>query len=450
MSTFNHSQFATLFLLSCSFVILAACGDSSDPPAPADVIDDGSDGGSDDGSGDGSGGDSGETPSPPQGVFVVSGDADSTEVQNTISWVLDPDATAYTVYWDNVPGVTDASSAVVPAFEAPSYVVHAGAEVLAASNYYYRVQAVVAEVVSDLSDEVSGIPQLAITGNQLNDVAWNGVDTLVAVGDSGVILASPNATTDGWSDVSTPGAPQQLTGVTWEGVNSQFLIVGAGNTVLSGDGMNWSREDLSNLAVASNLQDVAWLGDRYIAVGNNSAIITSNADGSAWESQDAGPAVPNTSFNAVAANAATIVVVGANGTLLTSSDAVSWTLQPSLGNNDLNDVTWDGGQFVVVGSNDTVLTSPDGLTWTPHVPGTSDINFVAVTQWDAGLPEKPVLGIVGSAGRFVIGPDNDPGLIIPTGTTEQLGGMTWVHSGDGSGYFVMVGNDGTVLTARHE
>ena len=446
MSMFNHSRFATLVLLSFTFVILASCSDSSDAPAPADVIDDGSDGGSDDGSGS----DTGNASSAPQGVFVVSGDADSTEVQSTISWELDSDATEYTVYWDNAPGVTDASSVVVPAFEGLRFVVHAGAEVLPGSTYYYRVRATVADVASDLSGEVSGTPQSSITGNQLNDVAWNGVDTLVTVGDSGVILASPNATTDGWTDVSTQDAPQQLTGVTWENVNSQFLIVGAGNTVLSGDGANWSKEDLSNLAVASNLQDVAWLGDRYIAVGNNSAIITSNANGSAWESQDAGAAVPNTSFNAVAANTDTIVVVGANGSVLSSNDAVTWTLQPSLVNNDLNDITWDGSQFVIAGSNDTVLTSPDGLEWTSHVPGTTDINFVAVTQWDAGLPENPVLGIVGSAGRLVTGPDNDPGFIIPTGTTEQLGGMTWVDNGNGSGYFVIVGNDGTVMTVRHD
>ena len=73
-----------------------------------------------------------------------------------------------------------------------------------------------------------------------------------------------------------------------------------------------------------------------------------------------------------------------------------------------------------------------------------------MTQWDSGLPETPVLGIVGSAGRLVTGPDNDPGFIIPTGTTEQLGGMTWVYGGDSPGYFVIVGNDGTVLTARYE
>ena len=446
MPKLNHSELARLFLLACSLFVLAACSDSSGPPAPADVIDDGAD----DGSGGSSGDNPGDSSNAPQGVFVVSGDGDGTEVQNTISWQLDPDATGYTVYWDNAPGVTEASSIVVPAAEGSRYVVHAGAEVVAGSTYYYRVQATVADVASALSDEVSGTPQLAVTGNQLNDVAWNGVDTLVAVGDSGVILASPNATSDGWTDVSTAEAPQQLTGVTWEDVNSQFLIVGAGNTVLAGDGATWTKQDLSNLAVASNLQDVAWLGNGYIAVGNNSAIITSDGDGGTWVAQDAGADVPNTAFNAVATSGDRIVVVGANGTLLTSADGVSWDLLPSLVNNDLNDITWDGSRFIAVGSNDAVLTSPDGLTWATHIPGTSDINFIAVTQWDSGLPAVPVVGVVGSAGTFVIAPDADPGVIVRTGTTEQLGGMTWVEAGDGNGYFVIVGNDGMVLSSGYE
>lgn len=447
MSKLNHSELSRLLLLACSLCLLASCSDSSDTPVPADVVDDGSD----DSSGGGSGGDdSGDTSGAPQGVLVVAGDGDSTEVQNTVSWALNPDATDYTVYWDNAPGVTEASSAVVPVAEGLRYVVHSGADVVAGSDYYYRVLATVADAVTPLSDEVSGVPQLSITGNQLNDVAWNGVDTLVAVGDSGVIIASANATVDPWSDVSAAGAPQQLTSITWENVNSQFLVVGAGNTVLSGNGANWARQDLSNLAVSSNLQDVTWLGDRYISVGNNGAIITSNSDGTSWVAQDAGPDVGNTSFNAVETNGDRIVVIGGNGTILSSVDAVTWELQPSLVNNDLNDITWDGSQYVIVGSNDTVLTSPDGLTWTPHIPGTSDINFVAVTQWDAGLPAIPFLGIVGSSGTFVLGPENDPGLIVPTGTNERLGGMTWVETGDAPGYFVMVGNDGTVLTARYE
>ena len=380
----------------------------------------------------------------PLSVQVVSGDGNGSEIENTISWALDPTATGYTVYWDNAPGVTENSSVVVPTAVGSRYVTHSGTDVLAGNSYYYRVQSTSAGGASALSAEVTGTPQLSITNNALNDVAWNGTDTLVAVGDSGVIISSPNGMADAWMDVSAVNAPQAMTGVTWENVNSQFLIVGAGSTVLTGNGSNWNEEDLSNFPGAVNLEDVAWLGDRYIAVGKSGAVVTSNGDGSAWTLQDAG--VATTSLNAVANNVDRIVVVGSNGTILNSVNSVLWEELPSVTNNDLNDVSWDGSQFSIVGSNDTVLTSPDGITWTSHVPGTSDINFVAATQWDSGLPLNPVLGAVGSAGTFVVTPHGDPGIVIRTGTTEQLGGMTWVDDGLVPAYFVIVGNDGTVLT----
>jgi photosystem II stability/assembly factor-like uncharacterized protein len=422
----NNSKVFAVF----SFVlVLTACGGSSGsnpvvppPPQPAAM---------------------------PENVQVVSGDNNSDDIENTISWTLDPAATDSTVYWDNVAGVTANSSVVVPTVQGTRHVVHSGVDVTEGNSYYYRVQANSAGGLSVLSDEVTGTPQLAITNNNLNDVAWNGLDTLVAVGDSGVILQSPNGLADAWVDTSTVNAPQALTGVTWENVNSQFLVVGAGSTVLSGDGTNWNREDLSNLPGASNLEDIAWLGDRYIAVGNNGTIVTSNVDGSLWTLQDVGANVATTSLNAVASNNGQIVVVGTNGTILNSADGVTWTELPSFLNQDLNDITWDGNQFVVVGSNDTILTSPDGVTWASHIPGTSDINFVAVTQWDSGLPQNPILGTVGSAGTFVVDPDGDPGIIIHTGTTEQLGGMTWVDDGVTQAYFVIVGNDGTVLTNQY-
>lgn len=434
MFTNNHSDRTRFFFLASSLLVLSACGSSNNNPSSSQE--------------DPPPGNQDNPPAAPVSIMVVAGDDDSGDIQNTISWNLDPDATDYTVYWSNAPGVTENSSIVVPAFSGTRYVIHSGVDVLAGNTYYYRVRAASAGGDSALSDEVAATPQAAITNSALNDVAWNGVDTLVAIADSGVILTSPNATTDPWVDASPAAAPQQLSGVTWENVNSQFLVVGAGNTVLTGDGTNWNLEDLSNLPGASNLQDAAWLGDKYIAVGNNATILTSNVDGSAWEAQDAGPIPGATSFSAVAASNDRIVVVGSNGTVVTSVDSIAWEEQPPVGNNNLNDVTWDGNQFLVVGSNDTVLTSPDGLTWTAHIPGTADINLVAVTQFDSGLPQNPVVGAVGSSGTMVLDPDAGPGSIVLTGTTRMLSGMTWVDDGAGSAYFVIVGSDGTVLTVN--
>ena len=386
-------------------------------------------------------------PAGPQNVQVVSGDGDSSEVQNTISWTLDPTATDYVVFVSNTSGVTESSSVVVPSAKGFNYVTHSGVDVLAGNTYYYAIQALSGGESSTLSDEVTGTPQQSKTNNALNDVAWNGSDALVAVGDNGVILNSPNGMADAWADVSDAGTPTSLAGVTWESVNGQFLIVGAGGTVLTGDGATWDPKDLSNLATAPNLEDVAWLGDGYIAVGKNGAIITSNATGSDWTSQDPGVGFDTITLKGVASDGALIVVVGTNGTMLTSPDGVTWTALPAIVNNDLNDISWDGSQFGVVGSNDTILTSPDGVNWTSHIPGTPDITFVAASQWDSSLPVDPVLGAVGSAGTFVVSPDATTGFSVPTGTNQQLSGITWVDNVTPP-YFVLVGNDGTVLTSQ--
>ena len=122
----------TLLLTISLSLILPACNSGSDSLAPPDnpVIPPGT------------------PPDTPVSVHVVSGDDDSSEVQNTISWALDPDATSYTVYWDNAPGVTDTSSVVVPRAQGTRYVIHSDVDVVAGSTYYYRVQATSA----DLSD----------------------------------------------------------------------------------------------------------------------------------------------------------------------------------------------------------------------------------------------------------------------------------------------------------
>jgi photosystem II stability/assembly factor-like uncharacterized protein len=390
----------------------------------------------------------------PSNVQVVSGDDNTGAVRNTISWTLVPAATNYAVYFGNTPGVTDSSSKIVTTNAVENHVTHSEVNVVVAGNpNYYRVQALSGEQSSILSAEVTGTPQESITDKALNDIAWNGIDTLVAVGAAGVILNSPNGVTGVWTDVSDvdiiDDTPEALTGVTWNG--TQFLIVGAGLTVLTGDGSignTWSRQDLNDLAVTSDLEDVAWLGDQYIAVGNNGVIITS-PDGIDWTLQNADLTVAGTTLNGVASDGNIIVAVGAKGTILTSGDGGETWLEEIIGNNSLNDITWDGNQFGVVGSNDTILTgsvnASNGVDWTSHIPGTPNITFVGASQWDySPLPIDPVLAAVGSAGTFVVSPDAVNGLSIPT-DADLLSGITWVDDGD---YFVMVGNDGTVLTSQ--
>ena len=406
---------------------------------------------------------------PPQKVQVVAGDGFTSDVGNTISWIRDPTATEYRVYWDTQPGVTTSSSVVVPADKDLNYIVHSGVEVVKGTTYYYRVQALSGSQSSVLSAEVVGTPQESITDNHLNDLAWNGVDTLVAVGDSGDIITSADGTTDAWINVSDPAVTESLAGVTWEGVNHQFLIVGAGGRVLtSNTGQTWS---VQNSSVNTDLEDVVWVGDRYIAVGKHSTILISNGDGSSWSPVDlsiylAGSYLSvtdlnNITFKGVAFSNGRILVVGTNGTMVTASIQLSganptdWQILPQLTHNDLNDVTWDGNQFFVAGSNDTLLVSSDGFGWSSINTSTSTITFVGMSHWDSGLPLALVPATAGSAGTLLVDPQGVK-LKIPTGTNQQLASLTWIEKWIDNGidppylafppYFVFVGHDGTLLT----
>lgn len=390
---------------------------------------------------------------PPQNVQVVAGDSNSTEVQNTISWTDDPAATDHVVYWNTTADV-DENSGIIDVPDGRNYAVHTGIDVQPGVSYYYRVQAFSATESSVLSGVVTGTPQETLSGNDLgnnlNDVAWNGVDTLVAVGDSRVIISSTDGTADPWEDAVSAEVPSvSLSAVTWEGTtNDHFIIVGASGTVLTGTVSNWTLQPTPGDA---DLEDVKWIGDRYIAVGKEGTVITSdNVDGSEWSAQTLPPEVTNVTFKGVATNGNLIVAAGTNGTLLTSDDlGVSWTPWTVVENNHLNDVTWDGTQFIVVGSDDTIYISTDGAVWDKINPQTPDIAFVGVTQWDpySPLPVDPMPAVVGSAGTFVVFPDETTRLNIETGTTEQLSANVWIDDDVNPAYFVMVGNDGFVLTS---
>jgi hypothetical protein len=420
---------------------------------------------------------------PPLDVQVVAGDGNDSELQNVISWRADPAATGHTVYWSYTPDVTVNSPVVVPFESGSTYTVHSAAnkplEVVAGETIYYLVVATDGTQVSVPSVVVSGTPQAAVTGNSLKDVVWNGLldgnISLVAVGDSGTILTSPNGTLDGWEDVDLSLVADldddvSLAGVTWG--NMQFVVVGAGGTVLtSPEGIEWTYQDTG---VNTDLEDVAWTGSQYVVVGKNGAVLTSpTAEAKTWTVLDA-RVDPAITLEAVAIGNGTLVAVGTKGTIITKPAGEDWRPidladQGIDENNDLSDVTWDGTRFGVVGSFSTLLSSSDGINWYLHNPNIANFALEGALQWDPflpfNLPVNPLLAMVGSSGSFFIGKDCDPvdpnnlddldcGLSVPTRTNQQLEAIIWIDDIDPAvdliePYFLMVGHDGTVLTNQY-
>ena len=203
-------------------------------------------------------------------------------------------------------------------------------------------------------------PVTGVTTKNLNGVAFaytsglntdgsnnNGIPLLVAVGDSGTIVTSPNAAT--WTLLTSTTTTKDLNGVTYGG-NSQFVAVGDSGTILtSPDGVTWRSQTLSTTVKLTG-----------VTYGNS-----------------------------------LFVAVGAAGTILTSPDGVTWTSQTYWNNVNLNGVTYGNSLFVAVGAAGTCLTSPDGVTWTPKTMLIGvDLNSVAPggiqqssdgVTWEAGF-----------------------------------------------------------------
>jgi hypothetical protein len=94
-----------------------------------------------------------------------------------------------------------------------------------------------------------------------------GNNLYAAVGDSGVIITSPDGIT--WTK-RTSGTIMNLTGVAYG--NNQFVAVGTGGTIISSpDGITWTS---NTSGVTTNLWGVTYGNNRFVAVGANETILT--------------------------------------------------------------------------------------------------------------------------------------------------------------------------------
>jgi hypothetical protein len=169
---------------------------------------------------------------------------------------------------------------------------------------------------------------------------------LVAVGDSGSVIYSP----------------QVLTNIVF--TNETGMVV---TQVVGSVGVVWhsipkpTTNDLQGVAVLSN--------SLFVIAGSKGALLTS-ADGSNWTTR-----VSNTTnlLTSVAEWPGGLVAVGDNGTVITSPDGISWSSHTVATTNWLYRVRWLNNTLITVGQNGTIMTSTDGLSWSNRTSGT--------TQW---------------------------------------------------------------------
>jgi hypothetical protein len=224
-----------------------------------------------------------------------------------------------------------------------------------------------------------------------------------AVGDFGTVMTSGNAV-----DWTLEYVPQTMTNTTLLGVggNTNLLLAAGDNgtilispnvltNVIVTNGMTITTQAVSSLGVfwydvpkvtTNNLQGVAVLSNStYVITGGKGTILTST-DGSNWTQRASGS---TNVLSSVTEWPGGLVAVGDNGTILTSSNGVSWSRRTVSTTNWLYRVRWLNGALVVVGQNGALWTSADGLNWTSRNSGTmwwlNDATFIQDTWFTMGV-----------------------------------------------------------------
>jgi hypothetical protein len=183
---------------------------------------------------------------------------------------------------------------------------------------------------------------------------------LIAVGDKGAVILSPNTLTT-------------------------LVFTNSDNTVITNEastmGVLWNAIPRPT---TNDLQGVAIFRDQFVVTGNSGTILTSS-DGTNWTQST----TPTTAFlSGVAAYPGGFVTVGQGGVLLTSPDGTNWTQRATGTTNWIYRVRYLGGKLIAVGQNGTLLTSINGTNWISASSGTTrwlnDVTLLADTYFAVG------------------------------------------------------------------
>ena len=275
----------------------------------------------------------------------------------------------------------------------------------------------------------------------------------VAVGDSGTLIASPDANITWNIRNNADNIAGNINDINW----SDFRFIAVTN---NGKALIWGNHEeptLVDTPVTTALNNLVYGTGKVVAVGNGGTILVSTDSGQTWTSVQSGT---TENLMAINYNGSEFLIVGNNGVYLRSVDANIWELnQIASGDNWqdlairgitfsngkwiaagdrrpsddasvrrsvifredttnswnavyssdvnhtwLNDITSNiSGQSIAVGNNGRILTSNDGVSWAETTSGSSNFNAII---WD-NYREVPQYIIVGNSGSVLTGiPDS--------------------------------------------
>ena len=282
-----------------------------------------------------------------------------------------------------------------------------------------------------------------------------GNNQLVAVGDAGTILTSPDGLA--WTERAS-GTADNLYGATYG--NKMFVAVGGlyradseGVILTSPDGHNWTRI-LSSLTT-NVLYGVCYGNGTFVAVGGLDGapllypdLILTSPDGIRWTHQvspTGGERFTGALLSSIAYGNNVFVAVGSEfvfvspswpiysrvGRILTSPDGVRWIRQTGVGTLLL--VVAYGNDLFLTPDDNSMFVSPDAITWTPH----SLRSMAAIRAIASG---NAVFVAAGDGGKILTSPDGNQWSNRISGTSNSLNGVAY-----GSDSFVAVGDAGTII-----
>ena len=288
---------------------------------------------------------------------------------------------------------------------------------------------------SVVEDYLSGKIVSVDSGNNVrfNDVIFAD-GQFIAVGDSGVIITSPDGIN--WT-TRTSGTSNNLQGITYG--NGLFVVVGAsGNILTSSDGITWTSR---TSGTSAQIRKIIWVNNLFITVGN-SGIVLSSSNGISW-TQKSQIKVGNLAKIAydIVYNNGLYVVACEEGRIAISSDLELWSFPITNLNssNILYSITYGNNLFIAVGveaitGNSIIITSIDGENWNRETSNfkisLNCINYI-----------KSNFIIVGDKGSIIIR-DNNANIKFKTGITKQLNDVVY-----GDKQFIAVGVQGIILTS---
>lgn len=186
-------------------------------------------------------------------------------------------------------------------------------------------------------------------GTRINEVAYNGSNLWVAVGNSGKLLTSSDAQT--WTSRTSGFGANTILGIAYG--NGIWVAVGGNGTLTtSTDGITWTSRTAN---VASNqLQQVVYANSLFVAVGRgggttNTGGIIYSTDGITWtrksQSLTVGANYWDVTWNGT--NWVVVADLSTNNYLYASTPSGTWTVGSDGSSQGLKAIWWDGTRHTV-------------------------------------------------------------------------------------------------------